>query len=195
MGYMFSSPFDKPQTENMIRSAVKGLGGEYQNGIGKWKAGRLLTMTPCKIQFTFEETETGYMVKADFIRHGQYATQFWRKFIDKLDDIYPQGHFGLYYKPHEPVGVINLEDTSKTVYRFETTSGTSLGGFLLGGALAGTPGAIIGGMSGKKHTYGESRTVKQVAVKMVYSDGMVTDELILTPKDELYKIAMRLINK
>ena len=100
---------------------------------------------------------------------------WWDCFIDTLFEKYPGIDFGVSLAKGDPVvaGVLNLSGDTHEVYSSTTRGGTSLGGFLVGGALFGDAGAIVGGLSGKQRTVTTSRTVfsSQLLVRVVYSNG------------------------
>ena len=56
-----------------------------------------------------------------------------------------------------------------------TSGGTSLTGFLIGDALFGAPGAIVGGMSGRQYTSGVSKEAfsRTQLVKIIYNNGRI----------------------
>ena len=108
-------------------------------------------------------------------RYARWADRLWDKFLIALMETEPDADFGvtIAFDNAVIVGVQYLGSDIIQTQNSVTSGGSSLLGFLAGGALFGSAGAIVGGMSGRQSTFGEvSDTLsdRQIA-KVIYSNG------------------------
>ena len=120
---------------------------------------------------------------------------WWDWFLETLFEKYPGVDFGVSLAMGDPVvaGVLNLSGDTHEVHTSVTRGGTSLGGFLIGGALFGDAGAVVGGLSGKQRTVTNSRTEysSTLLARVIYSNGRLWEGLVYK-KSQLYNEIMLL---
>lgn len=126
-----------------------------------------------KIIFYIEKNENACRVRAVFKRKANDA--WWDFFLQELFDSSPGVDYGVSIADGNPqlAAVLHLGDETSQVSFSKTTDGTSLGGFLAGGALFGTAGAVVGGLSGKQRTITHTNTVysNTLLVRIIYNNG------------------------
>lgn len=178
--YCFISPFPTEDTIHNISVAF--------NHVGKVKKtdpvrGYMLCMyhvgplNDRKVEFFVERNDEKCNVRAcfwgDVITSGK--DKWWDNFLKALFANCPNADFGvsLANKDAYIVGVLYLGDETHQVHTSRTTGGTSLLGFLTGGALFGAAGAIVGGMSGKQRTVGHSfeQFSNSQLARVIYNNG------------------------
>ena len=174
--YCIAVPFPSVEALNMITRVLVSIGevksADPHHGVVR---GTIRTSSKKKrrVEFYVERNEEHCKVRACFYRLAN--DDWWDLFLCTLFEMYPGVDFGVSLAKGDPVvaGVLNLSGDTKEVYYSKTSGGTSLGGFLLGGALFGDAGAIVGGLSGKQRTVTDSRTVysKELLVRIIYSNG------------------------
>ena len=155
----------------------------------------LLPSSPPRRSFSSMRKKTN-AVSGWFSADHTDSRRFWRTFVEKLNELYPDIDFGINAKtPYELVAVLNLTGDTEQVHFSRTSGGTSLGGFLLGGLAFGAPGAIVGGMSGTQKTVGTTRTVysDKVNVRMLWSDGLLQERQV-DKRENLYHEIMNMIS-
>lgn len=174
--YCFVSPFSIFDTLDMIGRVLSSI-GEFQSadshhGVLHGKI-RISSKTKKSVTFYVGRNDERCKVRACFSLSAN--DDWWDLFLDTLFEMYPGVDFGVSLAKGDPVvaGVLNLSGDTKEVYYSKTSGGTSLGGFLIGGALFGDAGAIVGGLSGNQRTVTDSRTVysNEVLVRIIYSNG------------------------
>ena len=89
---------------------------------------------------------------------------------------------------------MNLRGDTKQVSFSQTSGGTSLGGFLVGGALFGDAGAIIGGLSGKQRTVTNSKTVfsNELLVRVIYTNGRLWEGTVIKGSQLYHEIMVNM---
>lgn len=181
------SPYNKSITIQVIQSVLTDLGGKYKGNVGKWRAKNSLTICPIKARFFYQEENDGTAIRVVFDDHKSCYRQFWKSFVNVL--VSKEGEkFGINARlPYEPVVVLKLENEQEQIFTSQTKGGTSLTGFLLGGLAFGTPGAIVGGLSGTERTNGKITTydTKYALVRIIWNDGCIIESRI-KKKSNLY---------
>ena len=96
-----------------------------------------------KITFYIEKNENECKVRAVFKKMANDG--WWDFFLQELFDSTPGVDYGVFVANGIPqvAAVMNMEDQTRQVSFSKTTGGRSLGGFLVGGALFGTAGAVV----------------------------------------------------
>lgn len=126
-----------------------------------------------KIVFYVERNESECRVRAIFKNVANDA--WWDFFLQELFDSSPGVDYGVSLANGTPqlAAVLNLSGDTSQVSFSKTTGGRSLGGFLVGGALFGTAGAVVGGLSGNQRTVTHTGTVfsNSLLVRIIYNNG------------------------
>ena len=182
--YCFVSPFPTLDTLNTISGVVASIGEvnsiEPRHSVLQGKI-RISSKNRKPVTFYVERNDERCKVRACFSWSAN--DDWWDLFLHTLFEMYPGVDFGVSLAKGDPVvaGVLNLRGDTKEVYYSQTSGGTSLGGFLLGGALFGDAGAIVGGLSGQQRTVTNSRTVysNEVLVRVIYSNGRLWEGPVL----------------
>ena len=190
--YCFVSPFATGQTVDIITQAFAKVGKvkalDASRGYLKGKY-RVSAFRYIDIEFYIERSETQCKVRALF--HGNVISsgkdRWWDNFLSALFTEAPNADFGVSLAREAPyiVGVLYLGDDTHQVHSSRTTGGTSLLGFLAGGALFGVAGAVVGGMSGKQRTIEhsfEQFSSSQLA-RVVYNNGRLWEGTIKKGSD------------
>lgn len=196
MIYIFQSPLSREQTLQVVQEVVSAIGGTYKNDLGTWRAKGYATVLSSTAQFFYHEKDDVCNVRVVFRRHSTDSRRFWRTFVEKLNQLHPETDFGITGKtPYELVAVVDLQNDVETVHFSKTRGGLSIGGFLLGGLAFGTPGAIVGGLSGTQRTTGTTRTVRsdRVNVRLLWSDGLLHDQWV-DKRESLYHEIMNMMS-
>ena len=174
--YCFVIPSPTQDAIHLIRDVLYAIGEvksvDSQHGVIKG-AIRVTLKKKHPVTFYVERNNEQCKVRACFRRKAN--DDWWDLFLDILFERNPGVDFGVSMAKGDPVvaGVLNLSGDITEVLTSTTSGGTSLGGFLVGGALFGDAGAIVGGLSGKQHTQTTSRTVfsDRLLVRVIYSNG------------------------
>lgn len=176
--YCFLVPFSTLETLNMLHSTLSAIGEVKSVDTNHGElAGKIRISKRKKIPIVFyvERSTNQCRVRACFRRLA--CDDWWDLFLYTLFEKYPESDFGVALAKGDPViaGVLNLSGDTCQKYYSTTTGGQSLGGFLVGKALFGDAGAIVGGMSGKKHTVTTSCTAfsNQLLVRLILSNGRI----------------------
>ncbi|MCH5197992.1 MAG: hypothetical protein J1E34_03700 [Oscillospiraceae bacterium] len=180
--YCFVSPFPTQETTHIINSAFQSVGKvkitDPVKGyvLCRYKVSAFRTI---KVEFFVERSDTVCKVRA--VIHGEVINRardkWWDNYLSSTFSLYPNVDFGVSLANKHPLvcGVLFLGGETEQVFTSYTTGGTSLTGFLVGGALFGGTGAIVGGLSGTQHTYGKSR--EQFAdtqlMRIIYNNGRI----------------------
>lgn len=180
--YCFVSPFPTQETMRVIHSAFQGVGKVEVTDLVKGYAlcrYKVSAFRKIKVEFFIERSDTECKVRA--VVHGEVIDRakdkWWDNYLTSMFRGYPNIDFGVSLASNHPLvcGVLFLGGETERVFISYTTGGTSLTGFLAGGAFFGGAGAIVGGLSGTQHTYGKSR--EQFAdtqlMRIIYNNGRV----------------------
>ena len=174
--YCFLAPFSYEETCKKICEALAPI-GEVKNTdslhgtiTGKF---RVNSGKKAKMVFFVERNDTQCKVRAIFKKVAN--DDWWDIFLRSLFSCSEGVDFGVSLAKGAPqlAGVLHLGDGTQQVSFSKTKGGTSLSGFLIGGALFGDAGAIVGGLSGKQRTVTHSTTVFSDAllVRIIYNNG------------------------
>lgn len=137
------------------------------------------------VTFYIGNNERNCKVRAVFEYNGN--DDWWDIFLRALFRMYPGDDFGVTVANGNPLiaGVLDLQGDTQQIAYSRTTGGTSLTGFLLGGALFGEAGAIVGGMSGKTRTYTDVRAKysDELLVRIIYTNGRIWEGTVQKDSD------------
>lgn len=207
--FIFHSPKDVNETVGIIKAVVGHIGGkvkrESDNVISAaWRTKKCLTFSPMKFTFyvgkdmirAVTPASMGAAVFSSLASNGadQNTTDLvlmdrglggpyekaWNEFILGLEKHYPDIDFGISSGKIVVTDVKILGDRHQQVFTSRSVRNPSIGKALIGGALFGTPGAIVGGMSGTTYTQGKSadKLPSQVFATFRHSNGLVFDAVI-----------------
>lgn len=196
--YCFVVPFSTLETLDIISSVLTTIGDvkrvDLEHGMLVGKL-RISSKKKVPVVFYVERNHERCNVRACF--SSQACDDWWDLFLRALFEKHPDADFGVSLAKGNPMiaGVLNLSGDTREVLYSKTTGGRSLGGFLVGGALFGDAGAIVGGLSGDKHTITNSRTVfsKELLVRLIFSNGRLWEGTVVKGSqlyNEIMVIAM-----
>lgn len=197
--YCFVVPFSTQEALTMISEVLSSIGEvksiDQHHGVLNGQ----MRVSPKKkrpVTFYVERNEERCNVRACFRRLAN--DDWWDCFLDILFEKYPGVDFGVSLANGDPVivGVLNKSGDTREVYSSTTRGGTSLTGFLVGGALFGDAGAVVGGLSGKQRTVTDSRLVfsSTLLVRVIYSNGRLWEGTVIKGSqlyNEIMVIAMQ----
>lgn len=196
--YCLISPFPHQETIKLLEQmmnkvgVVKSVDARRGYILAKYKVSSLRKL---KIEFFIERNEKSCNVRAIF--YGDVITsakdKWWDLCLSSLFELSPNTDFGVSLAEKSPyvVGLLYLGDDMEQVYVSRTKRNTSISGFLIGGALFGDAGAIVGGMSGKQRTVGHSFTqfANSQLARLIYNNGRLWEGNI-TKGSKLYNEIM-----
>lgn len=180
---VFTSPYDRDRTEQIVADVIRELKGTYNGNVGKWKPINYLTFSRTKVRFFYGKLESGTAVRVVF--DSIAPVRAWHSFITVLNSRYGN-KFGLSDKvPHDEIAVLTIQDQKRQIYVSKNVRSPSLLGFLVGGAAFGEAGAIIGGLSGRQQTYTELQEYDNglVDAEVLCSDGIIREETFRKDSD------------
>lgn len=196
--YCLISPFPFSDTMDLLKKMASKVGDVIQEDsrrgyiLAKYKVSAFRKL---KLEFFVERNEKDCNVRAIF--HGDVIVsakdKWWDLCLSALFELAPNTDFGVSLAEKNPyvIGLLYLEDDTEQIHISRTKQNTSLTGFLLGGALFGDAGAIVGGMSGKQRTV--SHTVTQFSnsqlTRLIYNNGRLWEGSI-TKGSKLYNEIM-----
>jgi hypothetical protein len=194
--YCLVVPFATHEALKMISEVLAVIGEvksvDEHHGVLKGKV-RVTLRKKRPVIFYVERNNEQCKVRACF--SGMANDDWWDWFLETLFEKYPGVDFGVSLAKGDPVvaGVLNLSGDTHQVHTSVTSGGTSLGGFLIGGALFGDAGAVVGGLSGKQRTVTNSRTEysSTLLARVIYSNGRLWEGLVYK-KSQLYNEIMLL---
>lgn len=174
--YCFLSPFSYEETCKKICEALAPIGEVKKtdplHGTITGKI-RVNSGKKAKVVFFVERNDTQCKVRAVFKKVAN--DDWWDLFLRSLFSCSQGVDFGVSLAKGAPqlAGVLHLGDGTQQVSFSKTKGGTSLSGFLIGGALFGDAGAIVGGLSGEQKTVTHTTTVFSDAllVRIIYNNG------------------------
>lgn len=180
--FIFVSPMSFDSTFDLINSVILHIGkvstGDKRRGIIK---GRICytTFQSEKIEFYIAKKDKYCSVRA--VLHGNMLIKakdiYWDYFLSTLFAYSPDTDFGVTLCNHSPyLLAVNYVGSDTVLESHSVTSGgTSALGFLVGDALFGTAGAVVGGMSGRSYTNGSTREVfaNRQLIRIVYNNGRI----------------------
>lgn len=202
--YTFMSPFSTEVTVDMICKIMSEIGKirekDCRKGVIKTKY-NLNSFKKYKWDFFIEHSEKACKVRMvmgddgclDIKNVWRTRDGAWDSFLSRLFKMSPDTDFGVTLSEGSPyiTGVLYLENDIEQVCISHTKRNTSITGFLLGGALFGDAGAIVGGMSGKQKTVGHTYTQfsKSQLARIIYNNGRLWEGTVVKGS-ELYNEIM-----
>ncbi len=190
--YCFVSPFPTKETVDLINRAFSQVGritsADNERGClnGKY---RVSAFRSVNIDFFIQRDNNSCKVRA-VLNEELLNTQsvlrtadgWWDNFLTQLFKVAPAADFGVSCanKGAYIAGVLFLGGDTEQIYTSRTTGGTSILGFLAGGAMFGAAGAIVGGMSGKQRTVGRSyeRFSDNQLARVIYNNGRLWEGIV-----------------
>lgn len=182
--FTFHSPVEPQKTIEIISEVVTKLKGRIKvEGLvatAKWWSKGATTL-PHKFKFYIGKdivrVVTGDMnsayqkIKWEF--RCNPVLKLWNVFVKELTHLYPDLSFEISCDEFQIVSAKILSDGIEQTFSSKSVTKPSIGGALLGGALFGDVGAIIGGSRTKTHTTGTSTSTfsSDVLVRVRYSNG------------------------
>ena len=191
--FTFVSPVSQEETVKLIYQAICALGGKMiqRNGYWEcsWKAG--LLYRAIGYEFYIGQVvrvmpriaaETGLSPKLNLKKDG--IDTIWGYFVNAL--LKQDSRFNL--SAGEPVvGSIMFAD-GEVQQVFTTRHRPAYGKAMLGGALFGEVGAVLGGMGGKSYTTSVLRPARDVYMKVRMSNGRVREGTLAVDSREYNQI-------
>lgn len=201
--YCFASPLNTQDTARAVINAFLQIGGEvkqcsenngYIQGVYRINTKRTLSQ-PQEVEFFISHGDKLCKVRSFFKKCAN--DDVFDQFLTALFSQFPDTDFGVSLANGFPyvMGVLYLGVDTEQVQISHTKKNTSIIGFLLGGALFGDAGAIVGGMSGKQRTVGNTYTQfsnSQLA-RIIYNNGRLWEGTI-TKGSKLYNEIMVNLN-
>lgn len=200
--FTFSSPVHTNAMVQMIAQVVHNIGGVAtisDNVVhAKWKSARFRT--------TFAKRFTFY-VGTDIVRVTSNATlnasvitwkseclglaRIWDDFVSRLLETYPNLDFQLHSGAYQIVSAKLMSNGIEQTFSATSTASPSLSRALIGGALFGGAGAVVGGSYSTTQTTGVTNTTftNSVLVAVRYSNGL-TMEGSITKNSYVYNQIM-----
>lgn len=204
--YCFVSPFPTKDTVDLIEKAFLHVGrireaDAVQGRLsGKY---RVSAFRSIRIDFYVQRDNETCKVRAiineellEIKSVLRRVDGFWDNFLVALFQETNNADFGVTLANENAriVGVLYLGGDTEQVQTSRTTKGTSLLGFLAGGALFGTAGAVVGGMSGKQRTVShsfEQFSDSQLA-RVIYNNGRLWEGELMRGSDLYNEIMVNL---
>lgn len=184
--FTFRSPVDTNEMINIITRVVSELEGKTQidgNVVtAKWRSYKYQTIFSKKFTFyvgkdvvrvvTNDSTTMYGNIKWEFKCAG--IVQLWDEFVRFLTLMFPNLNFEIKKGVFHIVSANIISDGVEQTFSSTSTTSPSISRALIGGALFGGAGAIVGGSRSKTHTSGTTKTVfsKDVLVAVRYSNGL-----------------------
>lgn len=190
--YCFVSPFPTGKTTAAIYHAFQKVGEvievDTERGYIRAKY-RVSALRKIKMEFFVQRSQAECRVRMvmpiDFAEtqyNIRWVDGIWDNFLLALWETEPDANFGVTMAADGAV-IVGIQYLGSDIVQTQhtmTTGGTSLLGFLAGGALFGSAGAIVGGMSGRQNTFGETSSAlsdRQIA-KVIYNNGRYWEGVI-----------------
>lgn len=195
--YCFISPFNTQNTISKIREAMLVVGEvtnvDSRHGVIRC-AIRVSSKKKRPVTIYVEQNDRECKVRSCF--RSLWNDSWWDMFLHTLFEQNPGVDFGVSLANGDPVvaGVLDLNGDTKQVAFSQTSGGTSLGGFLVGGALFGDAGAIVGGLSGKQRTVTNSKTVfsNELLVRVIYTNGRLWEGTVIKGSQLYHEIMVNM---
>ena len=195
--YCFLSPFSTQDTINLISKAfshvgkVKKVDSNRAYICGKYRVSPFRSVgMDFYVQRDDESCKVRAVLNEELLNTKavmRTVDSWWDNFLTALMRESPNTDFGvsLANRNAHIVGVLYLGSDTRQVNISRSSSGTSLLGFLAGGALFGSAGAIVGGMSGNQRTVGvsyEQFSNNQLA-RVIYNNGRLWEGTVKKGSD------------
>lgn len=186
--YCFFIPYPIHMATDMLVKVLTVVGGVKNVDTRHGVVTGYITISKKKKQavvFYVGNNEENCKVRAVFDFDGN--DDWWDIFLRALFRMYPGDDFGVTVANGDPLiaGILDLQGDTQQIAYSRTTGGTSLTGFLLGGALFGEAGAIVGGMSGETRTYTDVRAKysDELLVRIIYTNGRIWEGTVQKNSD------------
>lgn len=191
--FTFSSPVTPEETIKLIEQAVLSIGGKVNSRIGymecSWK--RKGALIPTKFEFYVGQTvravpamNYGTNLSTALVLKKDGIDCIWERFVEAILQQNP----GFNLSAGEPV-VENVMYSDGEVQQVYTSHHhPSYGKAILGGALFGEVGAVIGSMGGKTKTTSFSKAASKIFLKVRMSNGRVREGTISVKSREYNQI-------
>ena len=176
--YCFVSPYSTPETVDLICRALPTLCGvvkERNDNRGYVKAKIPVRGNKINVEFYIKRAEAECNVR---VLWKKLADDYvWDAFLSTIKELTNQADFAVTCANGDPyaIALLYLGGELEEVQISRTVHKTSIMGALLGGALFGDAGFILGGMSGPTRTYGHSyeRFSDSQLVRIMYNNGRI----------------------
>ncbi len=197
--YCFVSPVSTNNTMNAVVSVLKKVGSineiDRHNNCIEGKI-RISSKKQFPVVFYVGNYNGACNVRALFKRRAN--DDWWDLFLNELMNQFPSIDFGVTpAKAHVKIaGVLDLQGDVEQHSYSVTKNHASLGKFLVGGALFGDVGAVVGGLSGKSNTTTKSYTVysDQLLVRIIYNNGRLWEGRVYKNQPLYQQILVNLNN-
>ena len=194
--YTFTSPVDTSEMVNIIVGVVEKIGGKSKvsgNTItAKWRSRRFKTILAKRFTFYVGKdmvrvvTPCGFnYIEWEWKCYG--LIRLWDDFVVCLTQMYPDLDFQLKSGKYHIVSAKIMSDGIEQTFSSTSVRSPSIGRALIGGALFGEVGAIVGASHSRTHTSGSTKTVfsRDVLVSVRYSNGLNVEGTI-SKKSRVY---------
>lgn len=184
--FTFYSPADCDKTIDMIVDSVSAIRGKtkvHDNVvIARWRSRRYNTIFRHKFKFfvgndmvrvvTNDDSRSCRRIKWEM--KCRAMIHLWDDFVISLTQMFPNMNFELQSGKFHIVSAKMMSDGIEQVFSSKSVSTPSIAGALVGGALFGAVGAIVGGSGGKTRTSGSTKAKfsGEILVTARYSNGL-----------------------
>ena len=176
--YCFVSPYSTPETVDLICRALPTLCGvvkERNDNRGYIKAKIPVRGNKINADFYIKRAESECNVRVFWKKLAD--DYVWDAFLTTIKELTNQADFAVTCANGDPyaIALLYLGGELEEVQISRTVRKTSIMGALLGGALFGDAGFVLGGMSGPTRTYGHSyeRFSDSQLVRIMYNNGRI----------------------
>lgn len=176
--YCFVSPYSTQKTVDLICRALPTLCAvvkERSDNRGYIKVKIPLRRNKVDVEFFVKRSESECNVRV--LWNGSADDGVWDLFINTLNQMTDNADFAISCANGDPyaVALLYLGGELEEVQISSTVHNTSLVNALIGGALFGDAGFVLGGMSGPTRTYGHSyeRFADSQLVRIMYNNGRI----------------------
>ena len=176
--YCFVSPYSTQKTVDLICGAMPKLCAvvkERSDNRGYVKVKMPVRQNKVDVEFFVKRSESECNVRVLWKKMADDG--LWDLFINTLHQMTDNADFAISCANGDPyaVALLYLGGELEEVQISRTVHKTSLMNALVGGALFGDAGFILGGMSGSSRTYGHSyeRFADSQLVRIMYNNGRI----------------------
>lgn len=205
--FTFHSPVSQADTMRLIEDAISSIGGKVKAGMGYMECSWKRKGFPMGVKFEF------------YISHGDSATVrvttpvnnfsatmsilslkkdsvdiIWERFVEALLSRNPGVDFGLSNGDLYVDAVMYADNEVQQIYTSTTRHHPSYGKAMIGNALFGEVGAMVGAMGGisRTKTQSFSQAAKNVYMKVRMSNGRVREGNISVKSKEYNQIMVNM---
>lgn len=198
MTFTFQTPWDAEKTQEVIVETVLSIDGKIaDNGFGelnaKWKVhpGKFSRSDRCTFYVgdghvrAITDTRDEEIVELD-IPVWMSCMQFWSTFVEQLIHLHPDVDFGIRPGDADLIAAEFVGDDQ--VYVTRSSGFTPLEGAVVGGALFGEGGAVLGALCGSgRKSETAAKFSNRVLVRVRYSNGYI-NECTLWKDSKAYQV-------